>query len=164
MPESNPPPPLPSIPFIKAPPLNITPEAEKQLNAHGYTVDDVTKEMILAVTFDIRKFVQNLNGIISRRDYNKWVSYLSSEYFLTISSKEFLDAQSQKDLLRTKKIVLKSAKDYFIYVVVPSRAQSRVDDIEFISETRVKAYTVNRGQRMRLYELERKNDSWLIAN
>jgi hypothetical protein len=40
-----------------------------------------------------------------------------------------------------------------------------VDDIEFISPTRVKAYTVSSGgQRLRLYDLEHSGEEWKIVN
>jgi hypothetical protein len=48
---------------------------------------------------------------------------------------------------------------------VPSRANDRVDDIEFISQKRVKAYTVSqKGERLRLYDLEKTNEGWKIIN
>jgi uncharacterized protein YigE (DUF2233 family) len=50
-------------------------------------------------------------------------------------------------------------------VVVPSRANDRVDDIEFASQKRVKAYTVTpNGTRLRLYDLEHIGDQWKIIN
>jgi hypothetical protein len=40
-----------------------------------------------------------------------------------------------------------------------------VDDIEFLSETRVKAITVRSGQALRLYDLETAADgTWKIIN
>jgi hypothetical protein len=67
--------------------------------------------------------------------------------------------------LKNQKIVLKSLEDYFLYVVVPSRANDRVDDIEFIGQNRVKAYTItSKGQRLRLYELEKTAGNWNIVN
>jgi hypothetical protein len=71
--------------------------------------------------------------------------------------------------MKTRKIVLKTAEDYFIHVVVPSRANSRVDDIEFIGQNRVKAFSVNKNrageeQRLVLYNLERSGNSWIIIN
>jgi hypothetical protein len=57
----------------------------------------------------------------------------------------------------------------FFHVVGPSRASSRVDEIEILSNTRVKAFTVmtNRAgevQRLRLYDLERFGNTWKIIN
>jgi len=71
--------------------------------------------------------------------------------------------------MRTRNIVLRTAEDYFQYVVVPSRADLRVDDIEFISRDRVKAFTITTSrageeQRLRLYDLEKIGNSWRIIN
>jgi hypothetical protein len=71
--------------------------------------------------------------------------------------------------MRTRGIVVRSAQDYFTHVVVPSRANSRVDDIEFISSERVMAYSLSTNrdgitQRLRLYDLERSGDTWKIIN
>jgi uncharacterized protein YigE (DUF2233 family) len=42
---------------------------------------------------------------------------------------------------------------------------NHVDDIVFISETRVKAYTLNtQKQRLRLFDLERDGSGWKIIN
>jgi len=73
--------------------------------------------------------------------------------------------------MRTRRIVLRTAEDYFIHVVVAARAETgqRVDDIEFISMNRVKAFTVTHNRageevRLRLYDLEKIGNSWTIIN
>jgi hypothetical protein len=114
---------------------------------------------------DVQNFIQNLNKIISRKDYKAWAEHLGEEYFAEISSPAFLSATSNQPRLRTQKIVLSSAEDYFNHVVVPSRADDRVDDIEFVGQNRVTAYRVTPGgQRLRLYELEGVGNSWKIIN
>ena len=114
---------------------------------------------------EIQHLIQRLNNIIRAKNFNAWVSYLSSDYFAVISSAEYLDRISQSTVLKKQKIVLKSAQDYFNYVVVPARANDRVDEIEFESQNRVKAYTLNsRGERLRLYDLEKTGNEWKIIN
>ena len=114
---------------------------------------------------EIQALIQRLNGIIRAKNYNAWVSYLSPEYFAIISSPEYLENLSQNTVLARQNITLRSAQDYFLHVVVPSRTNDRVDDIEFISQNRVKAYTVNnRGERLRLYDLEKTGPNWKIIN
>ena len=125
----------------------------------------ITKEEKDTTTVEIQQLIQRLNGIIRAKNFNMWVSYLSTDYFALISSAEYLDRISQSTVLVKQNIVLKSAQDYFTHVVVPARANDRVDDIEFESHTRVKAYTVNaRGERLRLYDLEKTGNSWKIIN
>jgi phage/plasmid-associated DNA primase len=118
---------------------------------------------------EVQHFIGNLNDIISKKNYNAWKTKLSQKYFKEISSSQFLKQISDSPALKTRKIVLKTPEDYFTNVVVPSRANSRVDDIEFIGTNRVKAFSIikNRAgeeQRLVLYDLEKVGNSWLIVN
>jgi hypothetical protein len=114
---------------------------------------------------DVQQYIVNLNRIIRARDYQGWVSNLGEEYFAEKSSREYLAQISQTARMKTQKIVLNTPQDYFLHVVVPSRANDRVDDIDFVSPTRVKAYTIDtKGRRLRLYDLERTNNGWKIIN
>jgi uncharacterized protein YigE (DUF2233 family) len=50
-------------------------------------------------------------------------------------------------------------------VVVMSRANLRANAIEFVTLTRVMAFTVDQtGQRMRIYTLDKAGDSWRIVD
>ena len=120
---------------------------------------------------EVQHFIFELNQIIRSRNYNLWRAALSDEYFREISSPKNLQQLSEQPAMTTRKIVLRTAQDYFTHVVVPSRANSRVDVIEFVSKNRVKAFTIipNRvsggePQRLRLYDLEKINDMWTIIN
>ncbi|MCL1929461.1 MAG: hypothetical protein FWG07_11820 [Treponema sp.] len=125
----------------------------------------ITQEERATTMVEIQQLIQRLNGIIRAKNYNTWVSYLSPDYFAVISSAEYLERISQSAVLVKQNIVLKSAQDYFNHVVVPSRTNDRVDDIEFESHTRVKAYTINnKGERLRLYDLEKIGNEWKIVN
>jgi hypothetical protein len=129
----------------------------------------VSKAEYDSTKVDVQHFIEELNQIIRRKDYNAWKAALSKEYFAQIASPENLQQVSELPAMKTRGITLKSAEDYFINVVVPSRANSRVDDIEFIGEHRVKAFTImttNSGeeQRLRLYDLEKTGNIWKIIN
>jgi len=118
---------------------------------------------------EVQQFIEGLNRIIRDKNYNAWRAALSPEYFAQISSAQSLREISELPAMKTRNIVLRNAQDYFTHVVVPSRANSRVDDIEFISMNRVNAFTINinsRGeeQRLRLYALEKINNTWTIIN
>jgi hypothetical protein len=55
--------------------------------------------------------------------------------------------------------------DYFINVVVPSRTNSQVDEIEFIDSNSAKTFFWRLGQeKLRLYELIKTGDRWKIIN
>ena len=129
----------------------------------------ISKEEYNSTMADVQNFIEELNRIIRRKDYNSWKAALSPEYFGQIASVENLQQVSEQPAMKVRGIILKSAEDYFINVVVPSRANSRVDDIEFIGEHRVKAFTImtnNSGeeQRLRLYDLEKTGNIWKIIN
>jgi hypothetical protein len=125
----------------------------------------ISQEVFDSTKTDVQQFITDLNRIIRSRNYEVWVSHLGDEYFAEKNSPEYLAQISEQPRLKTQNITLNTAQDYFIHVVVPSRASDRVDDIEFVSPTRVKAYTVTpNGQRLRLYDLESSENTWEIIN
>jgi len=118
---------------------------------------------------EVKRFIGSLNDIISKKNYSAWKAALSQDYLKEISSPEFLKEISDSPALKTRNIVLRTPEDYFINVVVPSRANSRVDDIEFVGTNRVKAFTIIKNrtgdeQWLVLYDLEKVSNSWLIIN
>ena len=118
-----------------------------------------------ATMVEVQQFIVQLNQIIRSRNYNSWRNALSQEYFNRISSPEFLQNMSNQPAMTSQKIVLRTPQDYFNNVVVPSRANDHVDDIEFISNNRVRAITINTsGTRLILYDLEKIENSWKIIN
>ena len=129
----------------------------------------VSQALYTSTRDEVRQFIENLNRMIRSRDYESWKACLSKEYFAEISSQKNLSEISAQPAMKTRRIVLKVPEDYFQYVVVPSRADLRVDDIEFISSNRVKAFTITMNRageevRLRLYDLEKIGNSWTIIN
>jgi hypothetical protein len=140
-------------------------EPVSQAVVEEFDPGSISQEVFDSTKVDVQQFIADLNQIIRSRNYDAWVFHLGSDYFAEKSSSEYLAQTSEQPRLKTQKIVLASPQDYFIHVVVPSRANDRVDDIEFISPTRVKAYTVTpNGQRLRLYDLENSENTWKIIN
>jgi hypothetical protein len=128
----------------------------------------VTQEVYNTTKTDVQQFISELNQIIRRKDYRSWVNHLDTAYFSEITSSEYLSQISDSAALKSQKIVLKTPQDYFNHVVVPSRANNRVvdrvDDIEFVTQNRVVAYTLTpNGQRLRLYDLENTKDGWKVV-
>ena len=123
----------------------------------------VTREEKEQIRVDANKFVGDLNRIIQRRDYSAWVRVLEPKYKEWLESKDNLAQASMSDRLKQQRIVLQNLLDYFINVVVPSRSYLRVDDIEFVNENRVKTFMVEKGQRLRIYELERYGETWKVV-
>ena len=152
-----------------AKPQNTDTKKEEPSSVQPGTAFQISKEEYKSTMVDVQHFIEQLNQIIRKKDYNSWKAALSNDYFAQIASPENLQQVSELPAMKTRGITLKSAEDYFINVVVPSRANSRVDDIEFIGEHRVKAFTImtnNSGeeQRLRLYDLEKTGNIWKIIN
>ncbi|MDR1931170.1 MAG: hypothetical protein LBQ44_11180 [Treponema sp.] len=125
----------------------------------------ISKEEYNAAKSEVQSLIQTLNRIIRARNYNGWVSYLEAGYLRTINSREHLDRINKTERMVKAGITLNDARDYFVHVVVPSRANDRVDDIEYISHNRVRAFSVNsKGQRVVLYNLEHTKSGWKIIN
>jgi len=129
----------------------------------------VTRQQYDTTRDEVQKFIEELNRVIRNRNYEAWKAALAPEYFAEISSAKNLQQVSEQPAMRTRRIVLRTAEDYFIHVVVPSRANLVVDDIEFISRNRVKAFTIytnkaGEEQWLRLYDLEKIGNSWRIIN
>jgi len=129
----------------------------------------ITREYHTSTRAEVQQFIENLNQIIRNKNFRAWRSSVSDAYFTEISSPDNLRDMSEQPALKTRRIVLRTAEDYFTHVVVPSRANSRVDDIEFISMNRVKAFTITKNRageevRLRLYDLEKIDNKWTIIN
>jgi hypothetical protein len=117
---------------------------------------------------EIQFLVEDLNRVIRVRDYTAWLSYLSDDFIATINSPEYLDWISKSSRqLTMQHIVLKTPRDYFTHVVVAARknvtVDAQLDDIEFLSHNRVKAFSLVRNQRLRLYEFVRSGGTWKLS-
>ena len=123
----------------------------------------VTKEVYDRTFEEIEELIRSLNSIIREEDYSSWLAHLSDEYVRATSDPEWLATQSESPLLKQADIQLRDLHDYFTYVVVPSRTQAELDEIEFIDENHVKALSELRGRRVILYLLVRAEGQWKIG-
>ena len=150
---------------VQQPPQQPIVQAEEppQPEVPVYTQVIVSQEIFETTKTDIQQLVEDLNRIIRASNYNSWLTYLSDEYRNRLNSREFIeDLKVRYPAFRTR---INNARDYFNFVVVPSRANDKVDDIEFITENSVTAYTLdNHGNRLILYHLENINNKWKITN
>ncbi len=119
------------------------------------------KETLISVA----DLILELNRITRERNFEAWQSYLMPAFKEKYADPEYLAEISRSYLLlRVKKIVLKTLKDYFDYVVYPSHQNDRVDDIEFIGHNRVKAvYYNDKNERRVLWDLEKADGAWKIS-
>jgi hypothetical protein len=135
----------------------------------NFDVSSISMEVFNSTKEEMQGLIEEINQVIRAKDYNTWISYLAEDFIQTINSQDYLAELSRTSGgLKSRNIILKSPQDYFTYVVVPSRENVRVDphldDIEFLSQNRVKAFTINaRKQRLRLFEFIKIGNSWKIA-
>jgi len=123
----------------------------------------VTEEVYSKTFEEIEVFIHNLNEIIRNEDYDTWLTHLSEDYIERTGDPEYLKAQSEQPLLKKSNVHLSSLRDYFTYVVVPSRTQAALDEIEFIDESQVRAFAMIGNTKALLYLLVRENDDWKIG-
>ena len=138
---------------------------------------NISQEMYDTAKADIQALIGDLNRIIRAKNYNAWTDHLADSYLRVISSRVFLEERTEelyrrdqmiaaslgRDPKQVQKKILRTARDYFENVVVPSRSNDHLDDIDFVSDNRVKAYTLdNRGNRLILYDLEIIDNKWKI--
>jgi len=148
-------------------------DVEEAASSHTFTISQEVYDQTLA---EVKIFVDGLNALILRKDYAGWKASLSDEFFAHVSSPEFLKSASESAALKSRKIVLKTPNDYFLQVVVPSRSNSRVDEIEFTAADRVKVFyreervrksegvSTTEVRRLRLYELIKVDGTWKIID
>ncbi|MDC7231802.1 MAG: hypothetical protein PQJ58_01120 [Spirochaetales bacterium] len=137
---------------------------EPEIIVNDETGFEVSVEVYEQTLDEIRELIAKLNNIISDRNYDKWKQYLSDEYIKTYNDKTTLSgiAGSSK-ILSENNIQLLSLKDYFEWVVVPSRSKASVDDIVFLDDNRLTVYMLIKEKRTILYQLEMIDDNWLIS-
>jgi hypothetical protein len=163
--------PEPIAPVVEEPVVEAPAPVEEVFN--------VTQEVYDTTKTDVQKLIEDLNQIIRAQNYNSWSTHLSVSFKALISSSEFLAERSEelykrdqtvasnmgRDPKLVRKVVLRTARDYFTNVVVPAHENDRVDDIEFITANQVRAYTSSsRGERLILYNLENTDGEWKITN
>lgn len=122
----------------------------------------ITKQTFNNTKTELEVVVNDLNRITFSRDYNSWLGYLSPEYRANFSDPQVLAEVSAN--LPIKGIQLRSIKDYFNYVFVPSRQNMRVDDIQFVSPTRVYVIMeISPGNPAAIYIIEKFGNTWKLV-
>lgn len=123
----------------------------------------VTEELYKKTFAQVEAAIEALTKIIDAHDYERWVSFLTSEYVRTTGSPEYLAKVSENAVLKKNGIVLRNLKDYFDNVVVLSRSQVKLDQIDFVDATHVKAFAVITGTPVILYWLVWEDGVWKIG-
>jgi hypothetical protein len=123
---------------------------------------EVSEELYVQTFDEVEATIEELNQIIANRNFVLWQDYLTPGYRQTYSNPEVLERSSESAILQRNNIELTSLQDYFNFVVVPSRANARLDDLVFRDEDTVEAIMEVDGQRYLLYLLKKMNNRWKI--
>ncbi len=128
-------------------------------------VFQVSAEKKQSAMNEITALVDTLNAIIAKKSFSEWKPYLDREYIRTYGDPVLLKEYSENSpFLKQFNIKLKTLEDYFKFVVVPSRAETVVDDISFVDENRVNVWTVVDNERVLLYLLKLYDKEWKISS
>jgi hypothetical protein len=142
-------------------PVVETPQQQDEVVAQFDTIT-ITKKTFESTKTEMQTVVEKLNKITLDRDYKSWLEWLSEEYYRTYSDPATLESVSAS--LPIKNIKIRNIKDYFNYVFVPSRQNMRVDDIQFISPTRVYVIMeITPKSPAAIYILEKTDEGWKLV-
>ncbi|MCR5698239.1 MAG: hypothetical protein K6G52_01230 [Treponemataceae bacterium] len=125
--------------------------------------EEITYDTFEADKKAIFKTISLLDTIIKDNDYNKWLLFITPQSKAYWSNTRNLDKASKKLPI---KIPLPNLEAYFKYVFCPSRANSQIDEIRYISSTQVSAVHVEQEKNIIkdiiIYSLVKQNDRWLV--
>ncbi|MBN2736364.1 MAG: hypothetical protein JXR70_05240 [Spirochaetales bacterium] len=146
-----------------------TPEAGSIMSSESEMASDtddfvITEEIYNKTFEEIDAVIEQLNASIANKSFQAWKGFLSPSYVSAKSDASYLKELSDQPKLMSQGVVLETLYDYFIYVIVPSRAKLKLDEIVFQNKSHVKAYTIINGQKLILYYLEYIDNQWKIAN
>ncbi|MFP4363413.1 MAG: hypothetical protein ACLFR1_06045 [Spirochaetia bacterium] len=127
------------------------------------TENYAVERQVYEETFEtIEALIYELNNTIRAGNFETWRTYLTEDYIEYYSRRDVLSELSDQPMLERYNIYLTSLRDYFDYVVVPSRSNARLDDIVFVDDTHVKAIMIINGSRSILYQLVKTEAGWKI--
>lgn len=156
---ADPEPEAPAEPAPAEPADPATPPEEEAVEPQEF---EVSEEVFERTFSEVEQTISELNSVIARRDYQRWLDYLTPEYRRTYSDPQTLREISRMPILQRNEIELQSLRDYFEWVVGPSRADARLDDLRFLSNDQVEAIMVVRGRPVILYHLRNVDGSWKV--
>ncbi|HEQ72315.1 MAG TPA: hypothetical protein ENN69_07490 [Spirochaetia bacterium] len=123
-----------------------------------------SRELYDSTFHELTQLLEKTERIIATGDFKAWKTLLTDDYIARYSDAGYLRELSEKPNLKDRNIVLRSLEDYFYQVFIPSRKGTRLDSIEFIDRTHVKAITVIRETPYVVYLFEKdKNNEWKIG-
>lgn len=124
----------------------------------------VTPDPYSDETFEaVDELVDRLNDVIAARDFETWERYLSQEYRDHFADEEVLQELERSPVLRSAQVRLRSLQDYFQHVVVPSRHDAQLDELQVDGQEEITALSQVQGRRVVLYHLIWQGEEWKVA-
>ncbi len=154
------PPPQEQVIQTPAPPQKEDPVSTPKVEDKNVKI---TEEEYKKTFQEVERVIDELNSIIKAGDYNRWEKYLTPKFIASVMDPENLKKINEQPLLKRNKIEIKTLHDYFMYVVVPSRASVRLDDLIFTDQNKVKAFMFIRQDPVLIYQLEKIGETWKIS-
>jgi hypothetical protein len=124
---------------------------------------EVSEEVYRKTFEEIQEILAVLADIIEAQDYDMWRAWLTPEYVARTSNEEYLAHVSEGPVLKKAGIRVRNLQEYFTYVVVPSRSTAKLDRLDFVDATHVKAITLVNGQAYILWSLVLSEGRWKIG-
>jgi hypothetical protein len=144
------------------PPVVVKPEPV-YIEAEDPTVK-ITQEDYDRTFAEVEAVIEELNATIKAKNMRKWEGYLTPKFRSHLTSREFLAEVNETPLLKRNGVTINNLREYFETVVVPSRANVRLDDLKFTDEQRVQAFmTINTKENILIYQLEKADDTWKVS-
>lgn len=110
---------------------------------------------------NIMSIIDELSTIMKQKDYDKWLKYVSPASKTYWSNPTNLANVASR--LPVKGLKLKSMRDYFLYVFIPARQNSKVDEIRYVSTDVVKVVEAKENEDIIYYLFEKSaNGEWFL--
>jgi len=123
---------------------------------------EVSEDLYNKTFNEIEELIKKLTQLIRKKNFNGWKNFLSEKYIEKVGSAEHLREISESSSLKGV-VELKDLRDYFQWVVVPSRMSARLDEIIFLDEEHVTAYMYIEEDRTILFQFELIDETWTIT-
>lgn len=142
------------------------PVIEKSKHAeYSRSVSELKGEVIPPDVFEndkktILHIIDDLSEIMIKKDYRRWINYISPQSLAYWQNSANLEAVSAR--LPVKGLTLKNLEDYFRLIFIPSRLNVTVDEIRYISSTSVKVVQVRGDQDIICYYFEKIKGEWML--
>jgi len=144
---------------VKAPAEPVNEEYIR--STQNMTDETVTVEEFENDKAEILKIIDELRLIMNTGDKTKWLTYIDPDSVTYYSNTNNLRKVREK--LPNKQIQLHGIGDYFKYVFIPSRKNSQIDEIRYISKNNIKAVQVKEDKsELVYYYFIKKDNKWYV--